>query len=322
MNMVDLAIKWAIAAAAAEIVTRRVTPANAAAAHRIWLLVLLAPVWWAAGEWLVEPVVFAQLRRGVIPAGLAPHGVDTLTLMFAGYAAVAALLLLRIGAGLWSVRRLTRDATPVTGADLDILRQVIGEEDAKRIREGRLEVPVTAGVLSPTILLPAGWQAMPRESLAAILHHEAAHARRRDCAVAIAAAVVEAIFWFHPAAWRAASRVRWFAEMACDAEAARAMTDGQYASALLSLAAGWSDARRPRYTLTAGAETNVARRIHLLLDELEHGGRRSLRLAVGALLLLAAVPVSPLIEAGRVSDGWTLNSHSVNHAAHMHKGHN
>ena len=318
--MVDLAIKWAIAAVVAEIVTRRVTPANAATAHRIWLLVLLAPVWWAAGEWLVEPVLFARVSRDVLPAAVTSPGATVLAVGATVYAVVAAVLLGRVGAGLLAVHRMTRASAPITASDAGRLRPIVGNV-VTRIRTSGMEVPVTAGLFAPVILLPAGWRAMPGESLAAILHHEAAHLRRHDCAIAIVAAVIEALFWFHPAAWLAGARVRWFAEMACDAEAGRAMDDRRYASALLSLAARWSEARRQRHLLTAGAETNVTRRIHLLLDEVEHRKSRSVGLVVAALLLLAAVSLSAFIDAARVSGAGGAGSHSLNHAAHMHYDH-
>ena len=320
MTFVDLAIKWAIIAGFGVLATRRVTPANAAMAHRVWLLVLLAPIWWQAGEWFVEPVLFARVRRSALPEGLANPDPGMLRIALTTYVTIASLLLLRVGGGIWAVRRLVQGAILPADADRAAFRDIIGDA-ARSVRESGLPVPVTAGACSPVILLPAGWRAMPRDSLAAILRHEAAHVRRRDGAVAVAAALIQAIFCFHPAAWLAANRVRWFAEMACDAEAARAMDDRRYASALLSLAVEWSDARRPRYTLTAGAETNVGRRIQLLLDESDCGGRRSVRLAVAALLLLAAVPVSSLIDAGAVSNGGAVGSHLANHASHQHRSH-
>jgi beta-lactamase regulating signal transducer with metallopeptidase domain len=313
MNMVDFAIKWAIAGVVAEMVTRRVTPANAATAHRIWLLVLLAPAWWSVGGWLVDPVLFAQVSRDVLPAAVVSPGAGAMTFLAAGYAVVAVTLLGRVGAGLWAVRQMTRASAPITASDAGRLRPLVGNV-VTRIRTGGVEAPVTAGLFAPVMLLPAGWREIPPESLAAILHHEAAHVRRRDCAVAIVGAVIEALFWFHPAAWLAGARVRWFAEMACDAEAGRAMDGRRYAAALLSLAARWSENRRRRRLLTAGAETNVARRIHLLLDEVEHRKTRSAGLVLAALLLLAAVSLSAFIDAGRVSDAVPFNSHS----AHTH----
>ena len=297
MNIVDLSVKWAVAAAVAAVLTRRVTPAYAAAAHRVWLLVLLSPVWWLAGEWLFAPAVLFRLTQDAVPPALAERAGGGVAVFLWIHAAVAAALLSRVAAGVWSVSTLLRAVRRLPAGEEASCARIIGEA-AGRVREGRLAVPVTAGFLRPVIVLPAGWRSLPDEAVAAILHHEAAHVRRRDCARGLAAAVIEALFWFHPAAWLAASRVRWFAEMACDADAARAMDGRAYAASLLSLATGWRESSRPRYALLAGAGSNVGRRIHLLLDDLDHARRRRPLLAAAALFILLAIPASGLIEVG------------------------
>lgn len=316
--MLDLCIKWTVGAAVAWAITRRVGPANATAAHRVWLLVLLTPAWWAAGEWLFEPAVLLQVRRTPASDGAAALASRLSSPLLAVYAAVSVVLLVRVAAGVLSVRRIVRGSRPLPVADRALVEPV-ARGLADRVRHGAHALPVTAGFLRPVVLLPVGWQSLPADHLRAILHHEAAHVRRRDCAVALAAAVIEALFWFHPAAWLAASRVRWFAEVACDADAARAMNERTYARALLSLGAGWNRARRPRHALMAGAQTDVARRIHLLLDELERGGRRSRLLAIATAVLVAGLAAAALIETGRLSDG--RGSHAVSHAAHVRHAH-
>lgn len=320
MNIVDLSVKWAVAAAIAAVLTRRVTPAHAAAAHRVWLLVLLSPVWWLAGEWLFAPAVLLRLTQDAVPPALAERAAGSLSVILWIHAAVAAVLLARVAAGVWSVSTLLRGVHPLPAVEAASCARIIGEA-AGRVREGRLAVPVTAGFLRPVIVLPAGWRSLPGEALAAILHHEAAHVRRRDCAMGLCAAVIEALFWFHPAAWLAASRVRWFAEMACDADAARAMDGRAYAANLLSLAAGWRESSRPRYALLAGAGTNVGRRIHLLLDDLERArGRRPL-LAAAALVILLATPAAGLIEVGRVAAPVPAAPGPFTAHAHDHRSH-
>jgi beta-lactamase regulating signal transducer with metallopeptidase domain len=228
------------------------------------------------------------------------------------YAVIAGLLLVRTLAGVISVQRLIRRSKALEGAELERLRGLSGQATID-IREANLLVPVTAGFVSPVVILPEAWRSMTTVALSAILRHEAAHVRRRDCAIALLSALVEAALWFNPAVWLAGSRVRWFAEMACDADAARAMDGEAYASALLSLAGRWKDARRPVYAITAGAETGVARRIRLLLDDVEGRTRPRHVLPVAAIALVVGMPLSAAL---RIGGAGTASSPFDRHSSH------
>ena len=320
--MIDLNVKLALVAAIAWMATRRVTPANAAWAHRLWVAVAMSPLLWLAGEWLLSPVAYAGLRHTLAPAVLTPSPKLQATAL-AGYAAIAALLLLRTLWGAVSVHRLLRDSAGLREADVARARSAAGRRGCD-IRVSRLGVPVTAGFGRPVILLPAQWYQMSEAGLEAVLRHEAAHVRRRDCLVALLCAVGEAVLWFNPAVWLAGRQVRWFAEMACDAEAARAMKPDAYAAQLLELAAQWNGIRPPLYAVTAGAETNVGRRIQLLLDELESGWRRRTVIPVIAGLVLAGMPIAATVRLG-VSDAAAVtiaseNPHDDRHRA-RHSSH-
>jgi beta-lactamase regulating signal transducer with metallopeptidase domain len=317
--MIDLIVKMAIAAALAWLFTRRVTPANAAAAHRLWLVVVTSPVLWLAGQSLFAPVAYARLRTGALPESLSAPSAGAWEVAAAVYVTVAALLLLRALLGVISVRRLLAGALPLSTEELTRLR-AIASAGPLQIREGELDIPVTAGFFNPVIVLPGGWRAISPAGMETILRHEAAHVRRRDCAVSLACAVLEAVCWFSPAMWLASAQVRWFAEMACDAEAARAMDDQAYAAELLSLAAGWSGARRPRYAITAGAETSVATRIRLLLDEMEQGGgRRRMLLPIAAVLLMVAVPIASTLRVGAATGAGSSTDADPHATLHQHR---
>ena len=319
--MIDLLIKCGASAVIAWLATRRITPSNAAWAHRLWLVVALSPLAWLAGEQFFAPLAYARLRPGPLA--------DTLTLSVdriaawtpAIYAAVTTVLLLRVLYGVVLVRRLVAGSHPIASSLLPDGAMPSAFQGLD-IRVGPLSLPVTAGFFRPVVILPAGWRQLTTGALEVILRHEAAHVRRRDPLVALTCAVAEAVLWFNPAVWIAGRQVRWFAEMACDAEAAAAMSGQAYAAELLQLAAGWRGLKRPLYAVTAGADTDVARRIGLLIDELEGGWRRRLLIPILAIALLLAVPLGATVRIGGSvrSDGWpAAGSHDPSHALfHQH----
>ena len=314
--MIELHVALAVAAAMAAALTLKITPANAPWAHRLWLLVLASPVLWAVGAILFSPAVMVSLRPGVLPQTLIGWSGEVWSRLLWLYVGVAAALLLRTAMGVAAVRRLIGNSQSLAGNDLARLRALAGNPGLD-IRSGVMDLPVTAGFLDPVVILPKGWRNISEGGLAAILRHEAAHVRRNDCLTALVCSVIEALAWFNPAVWLATSRVRWFAEMACDSDAARAMDGDVYASELLTLAAGWGAARRPYYTITAGAETGVARRIRLLLDEMEQGWRKRLLLPVAVLLLLIAIPLAARVRVGPANQpdaaSGTVFSHTHGH---------
>ena len=98
-------------------------------------------------------------------------------------------------------------------------------------------VPVTAGAIRPIIVLPVTWKAWDADTLAAVVAHEAAHVRRHDALISLAARLNRAIFWFHPLAWWLERTLAVTAEHACDEAAARAIAaPRRYAEILVEMA--------------------------------------------------------------------------------------
>src|SRR5918993_585364 len=165
------------------------------------------------------------------PAGSAParwsNRLPDLTwLLVALYLTGLLMFSIRLVGGWRLARRLVAGAAP---AGLDNPSPVL-EAPA-------VATPLTTGVFSPRVLLPATWREWPADKLAAVLAHENAHIARRDALVAFLAQVNRAVFWFHPLAWWLERALAVSAEHACDEAAARQIGQPRrYAEVLLDMA--------------------------------------------------------------------------------------
>lgn len=208
------------------------------------------------------------------------------------------------GAAGWAtVRRLGRCAEPITdSAWLDA-----GREAARRLGvAGRLTLlrgapgtmPLTWGTFRPVLLLPGESDAWPLERKRAVLMHELAHVRRRDCLTQWLSLATCATYWFNPLAWWAASRLRSLRELACDdlvLEMGARPSD--YAAELLGVARSLRAPRGLCPAAMAMARTSgLERRLRAILDVNCSRGRPARWLiaacfagVVGASATLAAV---------------------------------
>src|SRR6185437_14396617 len=79
-----------------------------------------------------------------------------------------------------------------------------------------VQVPMTWGMLTPSILLPAECAAQHDDQLRVILFHELTHVRSGDAAFMVLSRLCCAAFWFNPAVWLIDRRLRADCEEACD----------------------------------------------------------------------------------------------------------
>ena len=124
------------------------------------------------------------------------------------------LMLLRLFAGWFRLRRICLSAESVSGKNL--LESKCG---------GRLEIlltshvdgPVCFGLWRPVILLPRDmYNDSSPEDLHMALNHEHAHIERRDCLTNLLQRFIEAIFFFHPFVWYASLQLTQQREQICD----------------------------------------------------------------------------------------------------------
>jgi GWxTD domain-containing protein len=144
------------------------------------------------------------------------------------------------------------------------------------LESGIARTPVVAGALRPVILVPVGMLAgLPARQVEAILLHELAHIRRHDYFVNVLQTWVEAIFFYHPAAWWISKVIRAEREHCCDDVAAAAQGDAfEYASALAALEqyrwAADGSGRLYKEPAVAATGGDLVTRIRRLLHPPEH----------------------------------------------------
>jgi hypothetical protein len=166
-----------------------------------------------------RPAVMPEPRRG---AGAATPWLRSLASLL--YLLVSGFLLIRLMAGLLLAARVVRAAKPVhdswtSGYDVRVSR-AIGS-------------PATFGSV---ILLPYDYTAWSPVKLTAVLSHEAAHVRRHDFHLQVAASLNRAIFWFNPLSWWLRRKLSELAEAASDDAALLELHDRPvYAEILLEV---------------------------------------------------------------------------------------
>ncbi len=212
--------------------------------------------------WAIEQAAVTLAGVDSLASPGAPSGVrasrryDWSRIALAIYISIAAVLLLRLCAGLAMSGRLLRRSRP-TGRSADGI-EILESDDVSG--------PVTLGISDPVIVLPNDWRDWQGEKLGAVLAHERSHIRRRDPAVQVVSTIHRALLWHSPLSWFLHRHiVRAAEEMSDDAALAAVRDRASYAEMLLEFmqrgvrAENWNIVAMARY---GTPET----RIHRILD--------------------------------------------------------
>jgi len=209
----------------------------------------------------------------------------------------------RLLAGLWVLRRWTRDAGAVTCPEW-----LAAFERARRdaVDGGRLRLmvsdavpsPLSWGLFRPVILIDPDTLAEPGEA-DAILAHEVAHVARRDWLALMLTRIAAALFWFNPLVWLLEREIVQQAEEAADCEAARCVEPARYAQTLLSWAQVAGRALPANSIAPKGSA--LGRRVKAILDRQlreRPTGSALTRIAVMLCIVIAApVAAMKLVQA-------------------------
>jgi beta-lactamase regulating signal transducer with metallopeptidase domain len=219
---------------------------------------------------------------------------------------VAGLVWLALG--FWGVARLGRRAQVVR--DPEWLRTVHDAAERLGLRRPVLllrargaMMPATGGLLWPTVVVPADADAWPLDRRHAVLAHELAHVKRFDTLTQALAQVACVLFWWHPAVWYAAKRLRVERERACDDLVLRAGTRASdYASHLLEIARTHRGPRLVQAALVSMARpSQLESRLLWVLDGARARGvptpRATLLTAAAALLVVGPLSAMRPAEA-------------------------
>jgi len=271
--IITAALKGIVVLVAAWIATSLLRRNSADLRHRIWLAAFIAMalllIPWPMPQTLRMTIDTSAAAAGTVSAA---RSVAVLPIL---WSAIATLLLVRWGVGVFRLHRITQQARTV---------------GAVRVSSS-IRTPMTWGVIRPVILLPtyvASWSAEERD---VVIRHERAHIERRDWMWQAFAQVMTAIFWFHPLMWLAARQLRNEAEHAADdVTLAGGIQAPDYADRLMAVARQYTGR-----STAAGAgvamlrHPALAERVAAILD----AGRIRKSASVGARIgvLLAAVAV-------------------------------
>ncbi len=222
------------------------------------------------------------------------------------WAAVALALTARLLYGVWSVRRIVREARVLEHPDWQTpLYQIadrLGLDGAPTLLQSdEVKMPFAAGLLKSWIVLPAESESWTPERRSAVLIHELGHVRRRDLIGHTLSRIVCALYWFHPLVWTAARHLRAESERACDDLAlVFGARPSEYAEHLLDIVTCVRDHNTPAIALAmAHRKEFEGRMLAVLNPELSRRGPTRLETAslVGSLALMtllvgAAAPVA------------------------------
>ena len=301
-------------ALAAALALATMARSSAAARHAVAMLFLVAMVlgpslqfvhfWQQPAErvnegWIpaMEDAEFVR-GSGVLVQQSSPLAAAIVLLWLVGVGVV----LLRYAGGLRAIRIMERgphaSLPPEWLARVDRIRHALGvtRDVAVRLTHDVI-TPCAARVLRPVIWLPASLLTrMPAEQLEALLAHELAHIARMDWLWNGLQCVLEALLFFHPAAWWLGRRIRQEREHACDDLAVAACGDAiALAEALTALERQRQSS--PRLALAANGGS-LMQRIKRLLSAPPSRGGWAARIALGVVLAGGVLAVAQTTLAG------------------------
>ncbi len=255
------------------------------------------------------------------PTSMTPHstGLSWATATIGLYVAGVVGMLLYLVIQHWSVRCFARRAKPVDDGGWTSLlaecAQSIGvHRHVRLLRDRDHRVPVTFGVRRPSIVIPDIADTWSDDRRRAVILHELAHVARYDCLTQTVAWAACTVYWFHPAAWWVARRLRIERELACDDRVIAAGTQARdYAGHLLEIAYSMGRHRAPALAVSMARPRQLEGRLLAALDQGRNRrapGRRlsAVAAAIAAAWLIPLAMVAPARVAAAADEEWVATT--------------
>ena len=174
----------------------------------------------------------------------------------------AILFLFRLISQFAEIRNLRKTSLPFENLEVqtltDRLIATLGIPRKIEIRTtGRAHSPLTFGVMTPVILLPAAliFQLSPAH-LEAVIAHELAHVKRNDYLSNLLLSTLEVLFFFHPCYWWMSQTVKELRESAADELALKAGISSTDLANALAEVLQFASQHPPELSLAAGKKRN------------------------------------------------------------------
>jgi TonB family protein len=304
--LIDAAMRALLLGAAAWLAVRALRVRNPHVEKLVWRSVLLAALalpallYWRLAPVLDIPLPWLVTIVGGANAGAAPAAATksayVLDAVISTYFGATAILLTAFLSGLLRMARLCRAA------------QALPNQAGVRISD-HIRSPATFG---STILLPAAARNWNGAEMEAVLAHERAHVRFRDCHWLWLAQLHAVLFWFNPLSWWLRRRLAALAEATSDDAVLASHHDPvSYAELLLEFA------RQPnpgRVAMSASG-SKVSDRIERILSRSPPSvpPRRIAAVIAAALLIPATVLAATSTTAATRADFDALDDSAAPH---------
>lgn len=155
-----------------------------------------------------------------------------------------------------------------------------------------LGVPAAFGAFRPVVLVPADFAALDPAAQRAVLCHELLHVRRHDWLQMLVEELAGALLWFHPAVRYLIARIRLAREQVVDEQTVRLTRERRaYLETLVGLARVLA-ARPPAPAALFLTESQLNRRVELLLKEVTMSKRRVMAALAASVAGVAVVGVA------------------------------
>jgi beta-lactamase regulating signal transducer with metallopeptidase domain len=230
------------------------------------------------------------------------------------YAAGVLILLLHLTVHRWRIERCARRATEMRDPEWTrLLAECAGIMGVRRpvrlLRSREGAIPFTFGIRRPSVLVPATADTWAADRRRAVILHELAHVARYDCLTQTLAFAACALYWFHPAAWWVARRLRIERELACDDRVIAAGTQArEYAGHLLEIAYSFAGQRATALAVSMARPRQLEGRMLAALDGSRNRTVPAARIrlagaALAAVVLCALAAARPTIAEARAVAG-------------------